>query len=324
MLFPCGMARSSAVARSRSLKHVQRHKALDHSKTLLQEFLEECFVLGYDDTMSLERLVDTVWNYYIKEGRSHLLWRRMHDPYRILVSEFMLQQTQVSRVEEKYRQFLKRFPTVHTLASASFAEVLGMWQGLGYNRRAKFLHQTAKLVVKAYNGTIPNDPETIETFPGIGPYIARAIAIFAFNRPEVCIETNIRTVFTHFCFPRATNISDIMLLPRIEKALQIAQEKGYPPRAWYGALMDYGVYLKGNGVRINHKSAHYNKQSAFKGSGRELRGAILRELLRAPATTPSLAKILMRTTSEVQAQLVALQREGMVESRGRRFLVVSA
>ena len=271
--------------------------------------------------MSLSKLVDTVCAHYKKEGRANLPWRKTHDPYRIMVSEFMLQQTQVSRVEGKYKMFIQMFPTVGALARAPLSEVLRVWQGLGYNRRAKFLHLAAKEIVQVYKGKLPADPSLIETLPGIGHYTARAIAIFAFNMPEVCIETNIRTVFTHLCFPKKTNISDTQLLPLIATSLSLAKQKGYTPREWYSALMDYGVFLKKNGIRINHKSAHYTKQTSFRGSPRQLRGAIVRTLLDGPATPSKLSKALLRDTPEVLKQLASLQKEGLVEARGAQFFL---
>lgn len=188
----------------------------------------------------------------------------------------MLQQTQVSRVLIKYNSFLKKFPTFEALAKAPLSGVLKEWQGLGYNRRAKFLHQTAKAVVGEYKGKFPKDPAVMETLPGVGHYTARAIAAFAFNIPVVCIETNIRTVFTHFYFKDKETISDKEILPLIERDLK---KSNMEPRDFYAALMDYGSYLKANGVRINNKSKHYTKQTKFEGSTRQKRAAKLRDAL---------------------------------------------
>src|SRR3989339_1964501 len=180
-------------------------------------------------------------SFYKKSGRGHLPWRKTKDPYKILVSELMLQQTQVSRVVPKYEAFLKRFPTFAVLAKASLSDVLKEWQGLGYNRRAKFLHETAKIVAKQYKGKFPKEVLEIEKLPGIGHYTARAVSTFAFNNPEVFIETNIRTVFTHFYFPTKRLVSDKEILLLIESDLKKSKME---PRDFYAALMGYGSHLK--------------------------------------------------------------------------------
>lgn len=228
-------------------------------------------------------------NFYKKNKRAHLPWRKTKDPYKILVSELMLQQTQVSRVLIKYDSFLKKFPTFEVLASAPLSDVLKEWQGLGYNRRAKFLHQTAKIVMGEYTGRFPKDPAVIETLPGVGHYTARAVVAFAFNIPVVCIETNIRTVFMHFYFKDKETISDKEILPLIERDLKKSKME---PRDFYAALMDYGSYLKANGVRINNKSKHYTKQSKFEGSIRQKRAAKLRGALKAGVSEEELLKLL--------------------------------
>lgn len=201
----------------------------------------------------------------------------------------MLQQTQVSRVVPKYKSFLTQFPTFEALANAPLLEVLKEWQGLGYNRRAKFLHQTAKTVVNEHKGKFPRSSEAMEALPGIGPYTARAIAAFAFNTPEVFIETNIRTVFTHHYFADANKVSDKELLPLIERDLKKSKME---PREFYAALMDYGSHLKANGVRINNKSKHYTKQSKFEGSNRQRRGIALRAALKQGMSEGELEKLL--------------------------------
>ena len=210
---------------------------------------------------------------YKEQGRT-FAWRTSSDPYAILVSEFMLQQTQTARVVAKYEQWLTQFPTVEDVAKASLSEVLSVWSGLGYNRRAKFLHEACIEICKKYKGSVPQDVEELDALPGIGPYTARAIATFAFNQPHVFIETNIRSVYLHFFFSENKEaVSDSQLLPLIEKTLDKNN-----PRQWYYALMDYGSELKKVTVNPSRKSAGYVKQSAFKGSLRQARGAILRQL----------------------------------------------
>lgn len=229
----------------------------------------------------LERLRNEVWGYWKKEGRHELPWRKTKDPYKILVSEVMLQQTQVSRVIGKYRSFLKKFPTVRSLASASLAEVLEEWSGLGYNRRAKFLRDAAVVMVEKHGGCVPTDAAALRALPGLGAYTTSAVRVFAWNLPDVLIETNVRTVFFHhwdeLCkqglHKQDTKIADAQLLPMVHEAAV-----GQDARTWHWALMDYGAHLKQSGVKLNAKSAHYTKQSKFEGSLRQMRGEILRQL----------------------------------------------
>ena len=272
----------------------------------------------------MSKLTTEISNYYAEHGRSHLPWRKTRDVYKILVSEVMLQQTQVDRVLPKYKAFLKAFPTVHALAHASLKEVLTHWSGLGYNRRAKFLHEAAKAVVAHYDGKFPKEVSELEQLPGVGPYTARAIAAFAHNEPVVFIETNIRTVFIYSSFlqntkiRKETNITDAEILPLVARALK---ESKMEPRDFYAALMDYGSHLKRSGVRINNKSKHYTKQSKFEGSARQLRGAILRELLQSPKTVSKLQKLTGRTLDEVQNELRKLQKEKLLDKKGSRFVI---
>lgn len=213
-----------------------------------------------------------IWTFYQQEGRL-FEWRNIDNPYYVLISEIMLQQTQTHRVIAKYQEFIAAFPRIEDLAQASLKDVLTLWQGLGYNRRGKFLYEIAKKVVAQYNGIVPSDPETLVTLPGIGPNTAGSIAAFAYNVPTIFIETNIRTVFIHSFFKDKHDISDKELMPLVRASLD--QDN---PREWYYALMDYGVYLKKKYPNPNRKSKHYTKQSKFEGSDRQIRGVILREL----------------------------------------------
>src|SRR3989344_8269276 len=139
-----------------------------------------------------------VWDYYKNNGRHGLPWRLTKDPYRILVSEVMLQQTQVARVIGKYKAFLIRFPNARRLAEAPLSDVLKAWSGLGYNRRTKYLKAAAEVIVRGYGGRGPKASIVLRTIPGIGPYTASAVRVFAFNEPDVLIETNIRAAFIHY------------------------------------------------------------------------------------------------------------------------------
>ncbi len=212
---------------------------------------------------------------YYEENKRDMPWRDAADPYCILVSEFMLQQTQVERVLIKYGPFITRFPDVQTLSRAGRREVIAAWQGLGYNRRAINLKETAEEIINRYSGKIPESSEELIRLPGIGKATAGAILAFAFNKPSVFIETNIRRVYIHFFFQGKIDIQDNVIMPLVEKTLD--HEK---PRHWYYALMDYGAMLKKQGSNPNRKSAHYSRQASFEGSDRQIRGAILRYLLK--------------------------------------------
>jgi len=215
-----------------------------------------------------------VINHYSAYGRK-LPWRNTNDPYKILVSEVMLQQTQVPRVIEKYGQFLLAFPGIHSLARSSLRDILAVWQGLGYNRRAMALKQAAQQVVLDFQGRIPPNVDSLTSLPGIGNATACAICAFAFNQPTVFIETNIRTVFMHHFFGTGSEVRDADILPLISQTLD-----EHNPRVWYYALMDYGAALKKQYGSLNTKSAHYQRQGRFEGSNRQIRGAILQALVR--------------------------------------------
>jgi len=213
-----------------------------------------------------------VWDYYAV-NRREFVWRFEPDPYAVVVSEFMLQQTQTERVAQKYPPFLARFSSWRSLAAAPLADVIIAWQGLGYNRRARFLHLLAGRVINEFDGVLPNDPCVLKTCSGIGPNTAGSICAFAFNKPIVFIETNIRAVFIHTFFSDRDDVADAELLPLIKQTLDENN-----PREWYYALMDYGVYLKKQHKNPTRKSKHHTIQSKFSGSDRQIRGAILRQL----------------------------------------------
>jgi A/G-specific adenine glycosylase len=213
-----------------------------------------------------------IYNFYQKNKRM-FAWRENITPYKIFISEVMLQQTQTARVVPKFEQWIVKFPNFKTLASASMHEVLSAWQGLGYNRRGVCLYKAAQIIVQDFDGQLPSDPKILQTLPGIGPNTAGSICAFAFNLPVVFIETNIRTVFLHEFFQGQLQISDQELLPLIEKYVDRQN-----PREWYYALMDYGVYLKKELKVSNKNSKHYTRQSKFIGSRRQVRGAVIRIL----------------------------------------------
>lgn len=242
-------------------------------------------------------------------------WRRDIRPYYVLVSELMLQQTQVDRVIPKFETFIKRFPDEKTLAGAPLAEVLKQWSGLGYNRRAKFLHEAAKKIVKEFEGKFPDERKLLLQLPGVGMGTAGAIMVYAFNRPELFIETNVRTVYFHHFFPEAAAVSDADLLPLLEATV----DKEHP-REFYWALMDYGSWLKRQGAGRLTTSKHYKKQSPLKGSIREVRGQIVRLLTTGDMTEPALRKEL-NADDRFEPALTGLLRDGLVtETRSRLHL----
>ncbi len=251
-------------------------------------------------------------NYHVAERL--FPWRETHDPYAIVVSEIMLQQTQTSRVVPKYLAWLAEFPTVHSLAAAPLSRVLEMWVGLGYNRRARFLHETAAIIVRDYQGLFPSDPGALDALPGIGPYTARAIAAFAFGIRSAFIETNIRTVFIHFFFPGRDDVRDSEIMPLIEETLTD------DVRLWYYALMDYGAELKRTVINPGRQSAHHVRQSAFSGSRREARGAIIRYLAENGASElGAVAESQAIAYSRLEAVLPTLIAEGLVTQRGQKI-----
>lgn len=258
-----------------------------------------------------QKFVRDVWDFYDRHGRRSLPWRKTKNPYHILVSEVMLQQTQVERVITKYESFLKRFPTFKKLSEAKLGEVLIEWQGLGYNRRAKLLHECAKEITEKCRGQTPTSQAELVKLPGIGPYTAGAVMAFAYNKAVPIVETNIRTVIIHHFFNDANDVSDNNILKIVSKTLDTGN-----PREWYYALMDYGAYIKKEFGNPNAKSKHYVKQSTFLGSDRQIRGAILKLLTEGKVTRAQLLKSLSFEDIRIDAQIERLLKEGMITKIG--------
>ncbi|HEY0965370.1 MAG TPA: hypothetical protein VGE13_02720 [Candidatus Saccharimonadales bacterium] len=234
-------------------------------------------------------------------------WREDIRPYYVLVSELMLQQTQVARVIPKFEAFIERFPDEKTLAEASLGDVLKLWQGLGYNRRAKFLHEAARQVVEL--NSFPDTFAELVKLPGVGKNTAGAILAYSFNKPSIFVETNIRTVYIHHFFADNFSVDDKEIIKLLEHTID--QEH---PRKFYWALMDYGSWLKTNGVRNISSSKHYKKQSPLKGSLREMRGKILKVLSDAPST--GLKQF--ENDARFLRALDGLKRDGLIEdNKGR-------
>jgi len=257
-----------------------------------------------------------VYRHYRQHGRD-LPWRKTTDPYAILISEIMLQQTQVSRVIEKYELFLCTFPNIESLAQAPLREVLSVWQGLGYNRRALVLKKLADMVVTQFDGKIPANAEGLKKLPGIGEATAHAICAFAFNQPVVFAETNIRSVFIHHFFPEETKIRDAEVLPLVSQTLDSRN-----PRKWYWALMDYGSALKKSMANPSRSSAHYQKQSPFEGSNRQIRGRILQTMVKKPRISEDeLIEKLPFEEKAVRSNVTQLVKEGFLLKRGAHITV---
>ncbi len=273
--------------------------------------------IRYNNLSNVAELRKIVRAFYKKNARP-LPWRENTDPYWVMVSEIMLQQTQVSRGLVKFPEFISKFPTLASLAQATTPEVLAAWQGLGYNRRALFLKRTAELIVAHHAGEVPRDIETLKRFPGIGPNTAASILAFAYNIPNAFIETNVRTVFLHHFFAGEENISDAQLMPLIAEALDRVH-----PREWYWALMDYGTHLKKQHKNPSRRSRHHTVQTKFEGSLRQIRGKILKILLiEDDLTTEELATRADRELRQTQRAIDQLVDEKFLYANDGRYSLV--
>lgn len=258
-----------------------------------------------------------VYEYFHKHYRE-MPWRYSDDPYKILVSEIMKQQTQVERVIPKFLNFIEYFPTVFDLARATPIEVLQQWQGLGYNRRGLFLRQAAQMLVEKYNGAMPQDVAQVDELPGVGYATACAVVTYSYNIPTVFIETNIRTVFIHHFFCDREEVHDEEILPWVEQALDRQS-----PRDWYYALMDYGVMLKKEHGNAARKSKHYTKQSRFEGSDRKLRGEIVRYLLREGSGSIEGFLTLDASATKVERVVSGMVKDRILAISGDQYSIVA-
>lgn len=257
-----------------------------------------------------------VYAYYRAKGRD-LPWRRDINPYRVLISEIMLQQTQVERVIKKYSDFLSAYPDFPTLADASLPKLFAIWSGMGYNRRALALRTLAQKVMAEHHGRLPSEPELLIALPGIGKYTAGAVSAFAFNKPVVFMDTNIRRVYIHEFLHDQEHIHDDELIPLVEQTIDKAN-----PRKWYNALMDYGTMLKQKHANPNRKSAHYVRQSPFENSNRQVRGKILKLLVaQSPLTTAQIIKESDVEPERIRKNLAQLADEGFIAKKGIYFSI---
>lgn len=266
----------------------------------------------------IEDFQNTVTDYYHDNQRT-LPWRQpdadgTFDPYKIMVSEIMLQQTQVPRVIEKYKQFLEIFPTLSSLANAPLSDVLAAWQGLGYNRRGRYLREAAKVVVQDFGGVMPRTTKELTQLPGVGLNTASAILVYSYNQPLIFIETNIRTVYLYHFFAGQETVTDKEILNLVEETLNVNE-----PRDWYWALMDYGTFIKKQYGNQNVRSKHYAKQSTFKGSKREVRGMVLRLLTQ---ESQSLMQLQLHIKDErLMNVLEDLMKDELIMKRADQFFI---
>ncbi|TXT56298.1 MAG: A/G-specific adenine glycosylase [Promethearchaeota archaeon] len=269
-----------------------------------------------------ERVIESfrklIYDYYRNYKRDFIFREeKFRTPYYILVSEIMLQQTQTSRVSEKFRNFIDLFPDFKALSEASLKNVLKAWQGLGYNRRAKALNKIADIVLEKYDGELPTTREELRELPQIGEATSGSIMAFAFNEPTIFIETNIRRVYIYFFFPGRDAVSD----NEIEELLKKTIDKKNP-REWYYALMDYGVMLKKTHPELNKRSKHYRKQSSFKGSNRQIRGKVLKLLMKKPEfTEKEIIKSLDFKEARIKKVLSDLHKEGFLKKEDNKITI---
>ena len=215
-----------------------------------------------------------------------LPWRGVDDPYLVWISEVMLQQTQVVRVQGRWADWLERFPNVQALAQAPQAEVLQAWQGMGYNRRALALHRCAQTVVEQFDGIWPHGVKELTALPGIGPS----------DEHGVYLETNVRAVLIHEFFPGTDKVADKELVPLVELT---CPPSGQDVRGWYYGLLDIGAHLKKTLPNPTRRARAYTRQSPFAGSRRQKRAGIVRILLGAHAQSEPLPE------QEVYARLAS-------------------
>lgn len=271
---------------------------------------------GTIDPETVSAFQQLMYTHYRATSRP-MPWRDTHDPYHILISEIMLQQTQVERVKTKYAEFLAAFPTVADLAAAPLVEVLRVWQGLGYNRRAIALKRCAEEIQTRFNGQLPSSVSDMESLPGIGPYTARAVAAFAFGIAEPCIETNIRTVCIHYFFHNRDTVSDREIMPLVAAALDRNN-----PREWYYALMDFGVRLKQLHPNPGRRSRHHVRQSRFEGSNRQLRSRILKTVMESPGLSAGeLSDRFGAEQEDAERNLADMVEEGFLCQTDGRYAV---
>ncbi|MBK8807502.1 MAG: A/G-specific adenine glycosylase [Bacteroidales bacterium] len=256
-----------------------------------------------------------LYGYYEKNYRS-MPWREDTSPYNVFLSELMLQQTQVNRVMQKFNEFSSVFANFEAIAKASLHEVLLLWNGLGYNRRAKYLKSASEIIVNNYKGVLPQSFDDLKQLPGIGEATARAILVYAYNKPELFIETNIRQVLIFHFFSMEEKIEDQKLLQVLH---QVVDKEN--PKMFYWAMMDYGTFLKKQFGNLNSLSTTYTKQSKFVGSQRQKRGQILRLVLHKPQTFEMLNSELKTSANELNEIVHQLEKEKLLIFQNEMYYI---
>lgn len=259
----------------------------------------------------IKKIQQEIFQFY-KQHKRDLPWRKTTDPYKILVSEFMLQQTQVSRVVDYYTQWMKKWPTIQKLANEEYKNVLRAWIGLGYNRRAMYLHNTAKIIMEKFSGDIVTAVKHYEDLPGIGQYTSKAIQIFSTNANIATVDTNIRRIFINE-FNLEESISEKDLFQLAERCLPLGKS-----RDWHNALMDYGaIRLTSKKTGIKPKT----QQSQFDGSDRQIRGKILRALLEEDQSMYQLQQKLQVNKKRLLNILTKMIKEKTISQTNEHFHV---
>jgi A/G-specific adenine glycosylase len=257
----------------------------------------------------LKKFQKKIFQFYHNNKRD-LPWRKTTDPYKILLSEFMLQQTQVSRVIGYYQKWIAQWPSISDLAHASRKEVLQSWMGLGYNSRAIYLHKSAKIIMDEYSGDILKAIKNYQMLPGIGPYTSQAVQIFALNEDIITVDTNIRRIYLYeFQLPNDTPDKDLWQLAH--RCLPLGRS-----REWHNALMDYGAeYLTSRKTGISPRT----RQSKFEGSDRQMRAKILQRLLKKSVTKQDIQNMLGIEEKRLQHILNKMIKEKLIIRKNHKY-----
>lgn len=255
-------------------------------------------------------LIFTWWD----SNRRDLPWRKTHDPYKILVSEIMLQQTQVARVILKYQEFISTYPHVLSLSQAPVSDIIRLWKGLGYNRRALYLKKTADIVSNLYGGVFPKDEQLLTKLPGLGRYTARAILVFAYKQQVGMVDTNIRQIITHFFFKDASQKEKV-----IQEFADALVPKGKSWQ-WHQALMDYGALEL---PKIRRPKVQKKKTISFRDSNRFYRGRIIDALRDHEWDAGELVKHISyrygKSDTMVENIVESLVKDGLITRLGKKI-----
>ncbi len=300
-------------------------------------------ILSKNRIVTFQKKIFEWWSTHKRD----LPWRHTRDPYRIMVSEVMLQQTQVLRVVAKYREFIQTFPTVVDLAQASPAQVLRIWKGMGYNRRALYLHKAAKIIVEnvwpvipAHAGiqskivktfdlnNFPKSEKELRKLPGLGTYTARAILVFAYEQEVPLVDTNIRQIITHFFFTKQAKGPALMGLKgrALEKEIEDIARQLIPPGkswAWHQALMDYGALAL---PVLTRSPVHPSPRKGlpFRDSNRFYRGRIIDRLRDGEISEKKLVSELVITYTKpaafIHSIIDSLTKDGLLQRTSRGVL----